>query len=60
MIGDYEPEDAWDASDSIGDKLANIIARLRLLLDVHVIGEREHLRLRQVLDDLDDMRQDMP
>lgn len=59
-FGDFEPEDSWDATDAVRVKLANIVARLRLLLDVHEIGEREHLRLRQAIDDLDDVRRDQP
>lgn len=54
MYGDDEPEDAWDASDPPRVRLANIIARLRLLTsDVdYTFGARERLRLRQALDDL--------
>lgn len=28
-FGDYEPEDAWDATDTIADQLVNLFRRMR-------------------------------
>lgn len=31
MIADYEPEDAWDASDAVRDQLINLARRIAVL-----------------------------
>ena len=28
-FGDYEPEDAWDASDSVAEQIVNLFRRMR-------------------------------
>lgn len=61
---DFEPEDAWDASDPPRVKLANVLRRLRLLDgDLRRNGavlDRDLLRLAQVLVDLADLREGLP
>jgi hypothetical protein len=54
-FGDSEPEDAWDASDSILVQLDNIRRRILLLAaagDEGAWGDRETLRARDVNEDL--------
>lgn len=31
IFGDYEPEDAWDAGDTVDDKLTNLERRMNLV-----------------------------
>ena len=53
-FGDYEPEDAWDATDSPINQLRNLLRRVALLratLDL-IATDRERLRLEQLETDL--------
>ena len=67
-IADYEPEDAWDASDSARDQVLNLGRRLALLdggaepqlgsllTAVDQITERIQLRRQQPLSSRDQLR----
>lgn len=56
-IGDTEPEDAYDASDPVALRLANVIRRLRLL-DAALEGNHK-ARLWLVLQDLETIRNEV-
>jgi hypothetical protein len=52
---DSEPEDAWDAGDDVGDKLANLDRRLDLV-DADPDTPRNIARLLMAEDDLEHLR----
>jgi len=54
-FGDYEPEDAWDATDPPTEQLENIRRRIALLVLAAASGgwgQREDLRALQVDEDV--------
>ena len=58
-FGDYEPEDAYDASDPPHVRLANIVTRLRLLIGINVLQMRDHQRLAEAIEDLERVVEDV-
>lgn len=47
-----DPEDGFDAGDPIHERLANIVARLRYVIDRGMIAGEFRDRLERVVDDL--------
>ena len=58
IFGDDDPEDAYDPSDPINERLSNLLLRLNWALDRLASGEvREHLL--NLFDDLHLIREDL-
>jgi hypothetical protein len=50
---DFEPEDAYVATDPPRERLANIVVRLRLLVGLRQLADRDRHRLDQAIEDLE-------
>jgi hypothetical protein len=50
-FGDYDPEDAWDATDAVADQLSNLSRRVAWLMDHPDSG-----RIQRIVDDLERVR----
>lgn len=53
-FGDYDPDDAWDASDPVLEQLRNIASRVAWIVD-----HRDGLaaRIQRIVDDIATVRQ---
>lgn len=51
-FGDIEPEDSWDADDSVPEMVRNILRRLALLVVLRELGEAAQRRLELIEEDL--------
>ena len=65
VFADFEPEDAWDATDDMADQLENLRARVRLLLLMPVFETLDDIadgvlaaRRSRVFDARDELRAD--
>jgi hypothetical protein len=51
-FGDYDPDDAWDATDAVADQLAALARRIAWLAD-----HPDPARIRRIVDDVARIRQ---
>jgi hypothetical protein len=52
LFGDYDPDDAWDATDAVADQLAILTRRIAWLAD-----HPEPARIQRIVDDVARIRQ---
>ena len=52
LTGDDEPEDGWDRNDPPHLLVDNLRRRVVLLQYIRELGDRDRLRITQLLDDL--------
>jgi len=54
VFGDYDPDDAWDASDPVDEQLRILARRILWLVDHH---DDTAARVQRIVDDIDRLRE---
>lgn len=52
-FGDYDPDDAWDASDPVDEQLRILARRILWLVDHH---DDTPARVQRIIDDIERLR----
>jgi len=57
VFGDYDPDDAWDASDPVDTQLRTLATRILWLVDHHDDTPELRDRVQRIIDDMERLRE---